>query len=50
MTVTTPAQPVGFPAWAARRGLWFLIAVHLPFIVITPLVTMTRVPGAAAGR
>jgi hypothetical protein len=30
--------------------VWFLIAIHLPFVVFTPLVTITRHPDAQAGE
>jgi two-component system, NarL family, sensor histidine kinase DesK len=46
----TLTEPTGFSAWAARRAVWFLIAIHLPFVVFTPLVTITRRPDAPAGE
>jgi two-component system sensor histidine kinase DesK len=30
--------------------VWFLIAIHLPFVAFTPLVTITRRPDAPAGE
>jgi two-component system sensor histidine kinase DesK len=40
----------GFPTWAVRRAVWFLVAVHLPFVVFIPLTTITRRPGIEAGE
>ena len=37
MTTGTVDRSAGFPAWVVRRALWFLIAIHLPFIIFTPL-------------
>jgi two-component system, NarL family, sensor histidine kinase DesK len=49
VTGLTLTEPTGFSAWAARRAVWFLIAIHLPFVVFTPLLTITRRPGLPAG-
>lgn len=35
----------GFGVWAVRRASWFLVAIHLPFIVITPSLAIIRRPG-----
>jgi two-component system sensor histidine kinase DesK len=44
MTSMTLDRPAGFPAWAVRRALWFLIAIHLPFIVFPPLNMIAQRP------
>jgi two-component system sensor histidine kinase DesK len=46
----TAGEPAGFPAWAVRRAVWFLVAVHLPFVVFVPLTVITRRPGIRAGE
>ncbi|GIJ54312.1 sensor histidine kinase [Virgisporangium aurantiacum] len=33
---------VGVPAWTARRSAWFLAALHVPFVVAGPVVTIPR--------
>jgi two-component system sensor histidine kinase DesK len=50
VTETTLIEPAGFPLWAARRAIWFLVAIHLPFVVYIPLTLITRQPDRAAGR
>jgi two-component system, NarL family, sensor histidine kinase DesK len=50
VTGLTLTEPTGFSAWAARRAVWFLIAIHLPFVVFTPLLTITRRPALASGQ
>ena len=50
MTGLALTEPPGFSSWAARRAVWFLIAIHLPFVVFTPLLVITRRPGLAAGQ
>jgi two-component system sensor histidine kinase DesK len=40
----TLAKAPGFPRWTVRRATWILVAVHLPFVVFTPVVTLTRHP------
>jgi two-component system, NarL family, sensor histidine kinase DesK len=46
----TLTEAGGFPRWAARRAVWFLVAVHLPFVVFSPLTTITRRPGMPPGE
>ncbi len=41
----TLARAPGFPQWTVRRATWILVAVHLPFVAFTPVVTVTRHPG-----
>jgi two-component system sensor histidine kinase DesK len=50
MTSETQATPGGFPQWAVRRAVWFLVAVHLPFVVFSALAAITRLPGLTAGK
>jgi two-component system sensor histidine kinase DesK len=50
MTGATAGEPAGFPAWAVRRAVWFLVAVHLPFVVFVPQTAITRRPGIRAGE
>jgi two-component system sensor histidine kinase DesK len=33
---------VGVPSWTARRGPWFLAALHVPFVAAGPVVTIPR--------
>jgi two-component system sensor histidine kinase DesK len=33
---------VGVPRWAAGRQLWFLVALHLPFVASGPIVAIPR--------
>jgi two-component system sensor histidine kinase DesK len=40
----------GIPLWAVRRAGWFLIAIHLPFVVYIPLTVITRQPDLPAGE
>jgi two-component system, NarL family, sensor histidine kinase DesK len=47
MTLT---EPTGFSAWAGGRAVWFLIAIHLPFVLFTPLVGITRRPHISVGE
>ena len=37
-----PTRTVNLPAWVAERAPWFLIALHVPFIVAAPLFVLTR--------
>ena len=37
-----PAGAVGLPSWTARRVPWFLAALHVPFVVAGPVVTIPR--------
>jgi two-component system, NarL family, sensor histidine kinase DesK len=46
----TLTEAAGFPRWAARRAVWFVVAVHLPFVVFAPLTTITRRPGMPPGE
>lgn len=50
MTDMTLAEPTGFSAWAGRRAMWFLIAIHLPFVAFTPIAVIARRPHIAAGE
>jgi two-component system sensor histidine kinase DesK len=43
-------EPGGFPLWAVRRAVWFLVAIHLPFVVYVQLTVITRHPGLAAWK
>jgi two-component system sensor histidine kinase DesK len=45
MTESTLIRPIGSPLWSVRRATWFLIAIHLPFVLFPPLLTITRRPG-----
>ena len=38
------ARAPGFPRWTSRRATWILVAIHLPFVAFTPVVTITRHP------
>jgi two-component system sensor histidine kinase DesK len=44
------AGDTGFPSWAARRSVWFVIAIHLPFVVFPPVDVITRRPGLRPGE
>ena len=44
------AEPGGFPLWAVRRAVWFLVAIHLPFVVYVQVTVITRHPGLAAWK
>ncbi|MGP4025821.1 sensor histidine kinase [Actinomadura sp. 3N407] len=47
------ASPPGWlegPAWSPRRARWFLVAAHLPFILASPIYTITGVEDPAAGH
>jgi two-component system sensor histidine kinase DesK len=50
VTAVTLTEPTGFSAWAARRAVWFLIAIHLPFVLFTPIAAIARRPHIAAGE
>ena len=39
---TRPSGVVGLPSWTARRGPRFLAALHVPFVVAGPVVTIPR--------
>jgi len=42
---TALIEPAGFPPWAARRAVWFLVAIHLPFVAYIPVTLLARQPG-----
>jgi two-component system, NarL family, sensor histidine kinase DesK len=46
---TALIEAAGFPLWAARRAVWFLVAIHLPFVAYIPITLITREPGRTAG-
>jgi two-component system, NarL family, sensor histidine kinase DesK len=48
MTESTLIKPIGSPLWSVRRATWFLVAIHLPFVLFAPLLTITRRPGMPA--
>ena len=50
MTAAAPAEQAGFPQWAVRRAVWFLVAIHLPFVAYIPITLITRQPGQTAGE
>lgn len=50
MTAMPFPEPAGFSAGAVRRAVWFLAAVHLPFVVFIPLTTIARRPGMLPGE
>lgn len=37
-----PTRAVNLPGWVAERAPWFLIALHVPFVVASPLFVLTR--------
>ncbi len=37
-----PARAVNLPGWVAERAPWFLVALHVPFVVASPLFALTR--------
>jgi len=45
VTDMVPAEDA-FPVWTVRRSTWFLVAIHLPFVVITPTNVIARRPDA----
>jgi two-component system sensor histidine kinase DesK len=44
VTDTTLTEAAGFPLWAVRRAVWFLVAIHLPFVVFIPFTLISRQP------
>lgn len=40
---TAATSPAGFPLWGARRGSWFLVAIHVPFVATPPALTIAAV-------
>ena len=50
MTAAAPAEHAGFPQWAVRRAVWFLVAIHLPFVAYIPITLITRQPGQTAAE
>jgi two-component system sensor histidine kinase DesK len=45
MTASTLIGPIASPLWSVRRATSFLVAIHLPFVLFPPLLTITRRPG-----
>jgi two-component system sensor histidine kinase DesK len=45
MSNVSPVKGAGFPLWTSRRGTLIILAVHLPFVAFTPVITITRHPG-----
>jgi two-component system, NarL family, sensor histidine kinase DesK len=44
-----PRSVADFPQWMAKRAPWFLVALHLPFAVASPLFAITRDPDITVG-
>ena len=44
-----PARAVNLPGWVAERAPWFLVALHVPFAVASPLFALTRQDVGAFG-
>jgi two-component system, NarL family, sensor histidine kinase DesK len=38
----TSGGPAGIPLWAVRRAPWFLVCLHLPFVLLAPVFVITR--------
>jgi two-component system sensor histidine kinase DesK len=45
MSSDTLPVSASFPQWPVRRALWFLVTVHLPFVALPVVNTLTRVHG-----
>jgi two-component system, NarL family, sensor histidine kinase DesK len=50
VTATAHVEHAGFPQWAVRRAVWFLVAIHLPFVAYIPITLLTRQPGRTAAE
>jgi two-component system, NarL family, sensor histidine kinase DesK len=38
---TVAASPAGQPLWTVRRTRWFLVGLHLPFVAVPAVITIT---------
>jgi two-component system, NarL family, sensor histidine kinase DesK len=48
MTLSLPTRSFDRPVWSVQRASWYVVALHVPFVVAAPLFVLTRHHGLAA--